>query len=337
MLTDYLTVILYYDIISLNQLIKSSMKKIIIPTILLICIAFFFTSCGESAKASKNPDYPISGQQACHTELKSEPLATSVVAKEDVINTGQSVNGAVKDHAKHFPGYTKEMFLADNPAIAGRPSIKKLDPCDSTKVKYIGIPLYSGDVILLRLPYRIDTIPGYAESIIWKAANSSSHIKKILDIDDKGRVVVEHQNICCNGANVNPCPPQMGDGVLPPVNAIPPSDTVVLPTVGDGNGGHVGDDYSESETPWWVWLMLILLVIVIIMIARNKKADPNSVENITTAVREEGENTRKHVTATMNGLGDKMDAQTAATKEQTTASKETNQLLQQWLEQNTKK
>lgn len=289
------------------------MKKIIIPTILLICIAFFFTSCGGSAKASKNPDYPISsGQTTCHTILVSQPLATSVVAKEDAINTGQFVTGVVKDHANKFPGYTREMFLLDNPEIAKRPQVKKLDPCDSTKVKYVSIPLYPGDIILLRLPYRVDTISGYAESIVWKAINSSSHIKKILDIDDKGRVVVEHQNICCNGVYINPCPPQIGDGVLPPVNTVPPSDTVTPPTVGDGNGGHVGGDYSESETPWWVWLMLALLVIVIIMIARNKKTDPNSVENITAAVRQEGKQTRDHVTTAMNSLGEKMDAQTQA-------------------------
>ncbi len=320
------------------------MKKIIIPTILLICIAFFFTSCGESAAASKSPDPTIVTGETCHTTLVEVPLSTSVVAKEEKIRTGQFVTGVVKDHAQKFHGYTREMFLLDNPEIAKRPQVKKLDPCDSTKVKYVSIPLYPGDLILLRLPYKVDTIPGYAESIVYKPAIPSSHIKKILDIDDKGRVVVEYQNICCNGIVYNPCPPQ--PGVIPPVNAIPPgdrinippSDTVTPPTVGDGAGDRLGggNGYSKEETPWWVWLMLILLIVGIAMIfkvMRQKQADPNSVENITAAVRKEGKQTRDHVTAAMDGLGGKMDAQTTATKEQTEASKEMNELLKKFLEQ----
>lgn len=289
------------------------MKKII-PIILLGFIAIFFASCGGETKANNNPN------AACHTILVPQPLATSVVAKEDIVHTGQSVNGAVKDHAKEFPGYTKEMFLSDNPEIAVRPVIVKKDPCDSTKVKYTSIPLYSGDVILLRLPFRIDTIAGYMESIVWKSAHPSSHIKKIIDIDDKGRVIVENQNISCDGAYVNPGPPQKGDGTLPPDIILNPTN----PGPGDTNGNITT---SGSDTPWWVWVMLILLLIAMYMIWQNKKADPNSVGNITEAVREEGYKTRNHVTAALDGLGGKMDNQTNATNT-------TNQLLRKWLEQN---
>lgn len=319
------------------------MKKILVSTILLGCIAIFFASCGEEAKANNNLYVPTTGNNGtCHTILVDEPLATSVVGKEDVIRTGQSVKGAVKDHARNYPGYTEKMFMADNPQIAGRPTIKKLDPCDSTKVSYVGIPLYSGDKVLLRLPYRVDTITGYAESIVWKAANTSSHIKKILDIDDKGRVVVEYQNIYC-GVYVNPCPPQTGDGTPRPIDAIPPgeriitppSDTVTPPTVGDGSGNPPSSGYTENGTPWWVWLMFVLIAIVIYMIAKvmtHKQADGNSVGNITEVVQAEGKKTREHVTKAMDGLGGKVDSLGGKMDTQTTATNTTNELLRKLLE-----
>jgi LPXTG-motif cell wall-anchored protein len=289
------------------------MKNSIIFLFAVLSVTLF--SCGNQETQTSQPQKT---QPQCHTELVKDSLANSTVAKEVIIASGQFVNGVVKDHKKNNPNYTKEMFLADNPEIAKRPLVKKLDPCDSTKVKYVSIPLHQGDVILLRLPYQIDTLPGSAESIVWKSAHSTSHIKQILDIDDKGRVVVEDQNICCCDTNINPCPPQKGDVSSPEIitNPTNPNHGINLPE---------RNETGESDTPWWVWVMLALLVIVIIMITRNKKADPNSVENITKVVREEGKKNRDHVTQEMNGLGSKMDKQTEATKE-------TNKLLEKILE-----
>jgi hypothetical protein len=65
--------------------------------------------------------------------------------------TGQSIWGIVHDHQKKIPGYTREMFLEDNPEIASRKPYTKLDPCDPSKVLYVTVPLYAGDTYRLRL------------------------------------------------------------------------------------------------------------------------------------------------------------------------------------------
>jgi hypothetical protein len=69
----------------------------------------------------------------------------------ETTRTGQSIWGIVRDHQKKVPGYTREMFLEDNPEIASREQYTKLDPCDSSKVLYVTVPLYTGDEYRLRL------------------------------------------------------------------------------------------------------------------------------------------------------------------------------------------
>lgn len=186
----------------------------------------------------------------CHTELVPAPLETSVVADEMVVRTGQSISGLVKDHQKKFLNYTKDMFLADNPEIASRPTFSKLDPCDSSKVKYTTLPIYAGEIVYLRHPYRIDTVPGNEVSVVWKTG--SGRLRHVIDMDDEGRFVVHDKSFVCDefGAVTSP-----NDGG---------SDRPILPPNGSGSGGWWSD-----LSNWLPWLLLGLLLGGFIMLYRR--------------------------------------------------------------------
>jgi|GEM_PF-1318853 len=240
-------------------------------------IIFLFTVLSVILFSCENNEVQTSQPQKttpqCHTELVEEPLWNSIVAKEVTIATGQFVNGIVKDHAKNNPGYTKEMFLLDNPLIAKRNLVKKLDPCDPTKIKYVSLPLYQGDVILLRLPFRLDTLQGKSESVVWKSPTGPNHIKCVVDMVSGDRLVTELQNIDCeNNFQSSPCPPNNDP-------AYPPS---TLPT-----GWPI-------DTPWWVWLVLAILLLIAFLLWKSSNKDYKP-ETLIKTIHEEGEKTRHHV------------------------------------------
>lgn len=215
------------------------MKNLIFLTFAVLT-AVFFSSCGGS-------DAPQT--EMCHTELVDHPLETAVVANATIVRTGQSISGVVKDHAKKVSGYTREMFLADNPHISGRKPITKMDPCDSTKVKYTSIPVHAGDTVFLRHPLRIDTIPGNQESINWRPGRNGGRIKYVIDmVDDSNRFTVSMQNITCE-----PDEPVKEDGP-------------VLPPNGDSGESDPKEGLSQwwgFGLPWWAWIVLALLIIAL--------------------------------------------------------------------------
>lgn len=215
--------------------------------IIAVFTAVFFTSCGKE-KAEK---------ATCHTELVSAPLETAVVADADIVRTGQSINGIVKDHSKKVVGYTKDMFLADNPQISGRNAVTKLDPCDSTKVKYRTIPVHAGDIIFLRHPLRIDTISGYAKSIVWK--EGEGRIKHVIDMDNEQRFIISDQDIVCQ-----PEPVKEEGPVLPPNGDGGNSDRRESPDSGDRSDSTDGlSQWWGFGFPWWFWIFAGLLIIAL--------------------------------------------------------------------------
>jgi len=170
--------------------------------------------------------------EKCHTEIVPTPLQSAVVADMARVRTGQSLSAVVKDHAKKVVGYSKEMFLADNPHIARRKPVTKLDPCDSTKVKYTVIPVFSGDTVYLRHPFQIDTVIGNQESVNWTPGRYGSRIQNVIDmVDDGNRFTISMQDIACKP-------------VLTLINPIKAGDEFNFPTMPAG----------------WAWLIAFAII-----------------------------------------------------------------------------
>lgn len=281
---------------------------------------FFLTACTASS--------PENTQESCHTELVSVPLETSVVADAEVVHTGQSISGVVKDHAKKVKDYTKDMFLVDNPHIAERKPFTKLDPCDSTKVKYVSIPLHSGDTVYLRYPYQIDTIPGDGHSIVWE--KGSGRLRHLIDMDDEGRFIVSEQDISCEEE----------------VEAIQPIQTPKI----DGNESSPWSNFwgwwrgffSEIPPSWIIGLICFLILFFWIRHQGRQTRDVVRNCHVTTRGLNEAEHgtTRNLVMAehktTRSGLSEVVSAikeQTTAANNQVAETKQTNDLLQKILKQ----
>ncbi len=219
------------------------MKNLIFLTFAVLT-AFLLASCGNDTAQTNN---------VCHTELVAHPLETAIVADQEEVRTGQSISGIVRDHKENVPGYTKQMFLADNPHIASRKPFTKPDPCDPTKVKYTSIPVHAGDTIFLRHPLRIDTIPGNQESINWRPGKYGHRIKHIIDmVDDSNRFTISMQDIVCQ-----PEPVKEESPIFPPKDG------------GDGENSF-GDDlefgcWSGFGIPWWLWIVLAIIAGAIIV------------------------------------------------------------------------
>lgn len=275
------------------------MKNIQIAIMAFILI--FAASCGNNEMVVEPPTY-------CHTELVSIPLETSVVADEMVVRTGQSISGLVKDHRKKVTGYTREMFLADNPEIASRPVFTKLDPCDSSKVKYTSIPVYAGDLVYMRYPNRIDTVPGDGMSVRWKAG--SGRLRHIIDMDDEGRFIVQDNLFVCDNRTTTP-----------------PTDKeeIILPPHSGDDGGSVNGWWSNPSN-WLPWTIIVLLLLAgfIVLYLQNRNqhnstrshvgAESNKTRAFTESqhrqthdvIVNDGQDTRRHVATSMEDLGSKL-------------------------------
>jgi hypothetical protein len=267
------------------------MKNFVQIAAIVAFILIFAASCGnneEVVKVEETPTY-------CHTELVSTPLETSVIANEMVIRTGQSISGLVKDHQKRFSAYSKDMFLADNPQIAQRTPYTKLDPCDSSKVKYVSIPVYAGDIVYMRYPNRIDTVPGEGTSVAWKAG--TGRLRHVLDMDDKGWFVVQNNPFFCDNRTI-----------------VPPTDKeeIILPP-------HSGDSSSSSDwwsnpSNWLLWLILILLLAGFAVLYLQNHNQYNSTRTFTASqhrqtqdvIVNDGQETRTRVEKSMKDLGSEL-------------------------------
>jgi len=237
---------------------------------LMVFIFLFAASCGKSEKTQRAVVKKTTVTY-CHTELIPVPLETSVVAGTKIVRTGQSIWGIVKDHQEKFSGYSREMFLADNPAIACRTPFTKLDPCDSSKVKYTSIPVYAGDIVYLRHPYRIDTIPGEGANIVWESGRG--RLRHIIDIDDAGRYIVHENPFVCNNRVIVP-PTDKMEVLIPPTN-------------------NDGLESTSSFTNWYPWLILLIVMLTgFIMLYRHIGNQHNQTRN---HVREDGDETRRTI------------------------------------------
>ncbi len=248
------------------------MKNSIIFLFAVLSVTLF--SCGDQEN-SQEKNY-------CHTELIPTNLTTSVVGDMEIVRTGQSISGIVKDHKKQVHGYTKEMFLKDNPNIANRKPYAKMNPCDSTKISYVSIPVYSGDTVFLRLALMIDTLPGEDKSIKWhKSPNSPIH--HIIDQDENGWVIVEDKDIVCDNSFTNSIPPKTDY----------PSEDSGVPCW-----------YFLTGIPNWFWV--ILIVIFFAWFIRHQHKKTRDVINSNTNYQ--SEDTRRHVSGehseTRNGMSE---------------------------------
>lgn len=268
---------------------------------IMVFILVFAASCGNNEVVVEK-SLPL-----CRTELVSAPLETSVVANAMTVKTGQNIWGIVKDHQKKFPAYSKDMFLADNPEIASRPVFTKLDPCDSSKVKYISIPVYAGDLVYMRYPNQIDTVPGDGTSVKWK--DGSGRLRHIIDMDDEGRFVVHNNPFTCDNRII-----------------IPPTDKeeVILPPHGGGDGSSSG--WWSNPSNWLPWTIIVLLLLAgfIVLYLQNRNQHNSTRSHVTAesnetraftesqhedaldVITKDGQETRRHVAASMKDLGSKL-------------------------------
>jgi len=197
----------------------------------LVAATAMFTACNDT----KEPQV-LSG----HTEMATTPISKSVVAKPYTVRIGESINAIISTHNENVGGgYSIDMFYADNPHIHARP-IKEVKRCDT--LAYHSRFIYSGDVVYLRQPSRIDTVCGPGESVLWKKPHEGARIKQVLEPCGNGHLV-SYQNIQC---------PDGCLGITPAPN----------PKIGDGNPDNRSGGWWGNFPSWLPWVLLALLMCV---------------------------------------------------------------------------
>ena len=288
-------------------------------------ILIFAASCGNNEVVVEKPK----PKPTCHVELVYTPLTSSVIAVEYRVQKGQKPDEIVQMHKTNpnmvggaFLDYTMDMFLADNPEVATstKRAIRK-DKCDPTKIDtvwYKAWNLEENNLVYLRVPARLDTVPGNGWNAQWFIPEKTSPIKHLVDRIEIASSNLEKKPVA--DLRENPCENE-GGLVSPPNDGGSRGDSwsTVPPTGGD-------DGSSSDLSDWLPWTIIVLLIltgfIVLYLQNRNQhnstRSHVSAESNETRAFTEsqhgqthdvivnDGQETRGRVAESMKDLGSKL-------------------------------
>lgn len=261
---------------------------------LVAFMLIFAASCGDEDQVKVVKPEPKS---YCHVEMVYTPLTSSVIAIEYRVQAGQKPAEIVQMHKTDpnmvggpFLDYTEEMFFEDNPEIkSSKKSRIRKDKCDPEKldtVYYKTWNLEENDLVYLRIPARLDTVPGEGWNAEWFDPEKASPIKHLVE-----RTEVAHSNLEKKPEmerRHNPCEPVR---ILPQPIGGGGDDSEggpVLPSNGDSGSGGWWSDPSN-----WLPLLLGVLMLGGFIVLYRRIGDQH--EQTRGRVSAESNETRNHV------------------------------------------
>lgn len=270
------------------------MKNFLQQIALVAFILIFAASCGKEVVEVEKPE----PKPTCHVELVYTPLTSSVIAVEYRVQEGQKLADIVQIHKTNpnmaggpFLDYTMDMFLMDNPEVvtSTKQAIRK-DKCDPTKIDtvwYKAWNLEENNLVYLRVPARLDTVPGNGWNAEWFAPEKTSPIKHLVDRIEIASSNLEKKPVI--DFRENPCQNQ-GGPVSPPNGGDDRDDSwsTVPPNGGGGNDSGFSD--FIGGIPNWFWILLAMAFLCWFIYYQHKKTR----ETVNSHTSAESNETRTH-------------------------------------------